>query len=66
MHISQGGQSRDTQLVSHIFVHGFASIEGMSNDFSWGFRPISEKTLGADTPALQRIILSLTDFNVNV
>ena len=37
--------------LSHIFVHVFASIEGMSNDFSWGFRSISENTLGAEYPS---------------
>ena len=34
--------------LSHIFVHVFASIEGMSNVFAWGFQSISEKTLGAE------------------
>ena len=36
--------------LSHIFVHVFASIEGLSNVFSWSFRSISEKTLGAEYP----------------
>ena len=31
-------------------MRAFASIEGMSNVFSWGFRSISKKTLGAEYP----------------
>ena len=44
----QGGQSRDTQSVISHFVHVSASIEGVLNVFSWGFRSIPEKTLGAE------------------
>ena len=67
VHYNRGDQSRDTHLViSHFCACFRLDWRYVKRFFVFFFYRFQRRHWVQSTPALQRIILSLTDFNVNV